>query len=205
MQKLSANSIIERIRQDALSQAQDVMEAAKMKAKAAADAIVAEGEARAKQIASRAQGDCDEAHRRVMLMAKLDTRKDELAKKRAVIDEAYVSAAQKLSDLPPEAWYALIESIVLEGTQTGEELLLVPKKDREKYTNAYLSELNAKLVAKGCKGALKLDDADAPIDDGVVLVSETYEINGSFDAVLRFVRETTEREVASMLFSTEEG
>lgn len=202
---MSANKIIERIRQDAQAEADAILADARAKAQANAQAIAQQGKAKAAEIKAAGEADCAEAHRRARLIAELDTRKNELAAKRAVIDEAFDGAAGRLASLPEGQWRGLIASIVLQGAETGCEKLRIPEKDRVKYTEEFLQELNGALKAKGLKGELTLDETPAAFEDGVMLVSDVSDINGSFEAVLRSAREELEKEVVGLLFSTEVG
>lgn len=213
---MNVDKIIDKIQQDAAADAATVIAAASEKAAVSTAAITAEAESKIVEIEKVTQNNIAEAYRRRQLIAELEGRKSALAKKREVLDEAFAQALAELSALSGEKWEALVTRIVLESAETGTEKLRVPAKDRAQYKSgvfekldaafshkgALLDKLNAALVAAGKKGSLTLDEMGAPFESGVALIGETSEVNGSFDALLRDVRENCEREIAQLLFST---
>lgn len=164
----------------------------------------------AAKIAAKEAADSEDAGHRSDLMARLEGRKIALAEKRTVIDEAFAKAGEALTALDDEKWAALITKIVTQSVETGKETLAVPAADLDKYQRpfgggkAMLERLNEALVATGKAGELTLADQAAPFANGVMILGEKSDVNGSFDVLLDNVRDGSEREVADILFGKEE-
>lgn len=154
--------------------------------------------------------DIKEVGRRSDLMTRLESRKIALAEKRKVMDEAFVAAREAMSQLDDGKWSALITKIVLSGVTTGDEKIAVPKKDVQKYTspfidgNSMLDHLNEVLTQAGKAGNLTLSNEPAAINDGIVILGDKSDVNGSFDVILNDTRSSCEREVSEILFGKEE-
>ena len=216
---MSSNKIIEKIRQDAEAQAAAILAQAREKADASRALIRQEAEKTAAAIEQKAAAEAEEISRRRMLVANLEGRKNALAARRQVVEEAFELAQKELSALPEERWAALMEKLVLEAAETGTETICVPAADTEKYQSDFFSRLkaatggkgsmldalNAALVKAGRKGELKLGAEPAKISGGALLVGEKSDVNCSFEALLRQERELCEREVANLLFGSEVG
>ncbi|MDR1765844.1 MAG: V-type proton ATPase subunit E [Lachnospiraceae bacterium] len=157
----------------------------------------------AADILEGARKEAEEIGRRARLIAGLEARKNTLASKRASLDAAFDMALGQVCALSGERWENLISRIVLSACETGREQLRVPAKDRDRYTGAFLDRLNAALKAQGKAGQLTLSDTPGAISGGVLVVGESCDVNGSFEALLRQVRESCEREVSGLLFGSE--
>jgi V/A-type H+-transporting ATPase subunit E len=200
---VAANKIIEKIQQEAKQNAADIRSAAEQKAAAAKAKIMADAEEQIKTIEASAAIDADEAGRRQVLIAELDTRKKSLGSKRAVIEKAFAVAEDALAQLPEDKWEQLITNIVVSASTTGTEKLQVPAQDADKYKNGFLAKLNAALAKAGKKGGLTLSNLPAAFKGGVMLVGETSDYDGSFATLLEDIRTREEKNVADILFGTE--
>ena len=191
---MGAEAIIEKIRKNAAEEAASLRKQGEERAAAAE-----------KQIIDAAAAAAD-LERREQLMTGLETRKNTLASRREVIDEAFQKALSDLCALPEERWAALIRRIVLESAETGRETLLVPEADLSRYRKPFagdtsmLEQLNAALKEKGLAGELTLSETPAKIRGGVLLSGEKYDVNGSFEMLLSLVREDCEREIYHILY-----
>ena len=133
---MGAEAILDKIRNNAEEEASALRKQGEERAEAAVAKIRADAEAEAEFLLQSAMKTIEEMERREMLMAGLETRKNTLASRRGVIDEAFAAAEEQLAALPEDRWEALITKLVLEAAETGEEVLEVPAADREKYEAA---------------------------------------------------------------------
>lgn len=147
--------------------------------------------------------DAKEAAGRLQLIAELQSRKENLASKRKVLQEAFDRAAEQLEALPQEQWEKLIGRIVLGSDLIGHEKLVVPAKDRPRYEQGLLAQLNKELKDQGREGSLTLSDRTAGFTDGVLIEGETCDYDGSFATLLEDVRTGEEYRVAELLFGAE--
>ena len=209
---MGAEAILDKIRNNAEEEASALRKQGEERAKAAAAKITADAEAEAEFLLQSAMKTIEEMERREMLMAGLETRKNTLASRRGVIDEAFAAAEEQLAALPEDRWEALITKLVLEAAETGEEVLEVPAADREKYEAApegslpligeksLLKRLNAALKEAGKEGKLTLADAPVDMKGGFKLCGPAYDVNASFEMLLSLVREESEQEIYRILY-----
>lgn len=213
---MGAEAILEKIRKNAEEEAAALAKQGEEKAEAAAGKIRADAEAEAAAILGNARQRAEELEKRERLMAGLQIRKNTLAARRAVMDEAFSLAGEQLADLPKERWEALITRLLLEAAETGAEIMEVPAADREKYEwtpegnlpiigeKSFFKRLNAALKESGREGKLTLGDAPANVTGGFRLMGPVYDVDASFDALLSQAREDWEQEIYRILYPKDE-
>lgn len=193
----NADRLLARILDDARG------EAAKIEAQAAAQAeeIRARAEREAAALAAeteaRAQAAHDEAIEHAETAAQLEARKQALASRRMVLDEAFAAALKELCAMQGEAREALLISMAAQEADGGETLR--PARADEAGMAAVLQKANAKLVESG-RAALTLGAVDESIAGGFTLAGRGYEKDCSFEAMLREARDRLEGGVAKRLF-----
>lgn len=193
----NADKLLARILDDARG------EAAKIEAQACAQAeeIRARAEQEAAALAAETEARAKAAHAEAIehaeTAAQLEARKQALAARRAVLDEAFEAALKELCTMQGEARAALLFSLIAEEADGGETLC--PAKADEACMAEVLQKANAKLAETGC-AALTLGAVDASIQGGFTLVSRGYEKDCSFEAMLRDARDRLEGGVAKRLF-----
>ncbi|WP_370822713.1 V-type ATP synthase subunit E [Acidaminococcus massiliensis] len=200
---MSGDKIIQKIEEEAKQDAAAIGAAAQEKARKEKERILAKAQEEVREIQAKSQVDAKEAAGRLQLIAELQSRKENLASKRKVLQEAFDRAAGQLEALPQEQWEKLIGRIVLGSDLTGRETLVVPAKDRHRYENGFLARLNGELKAQGREGALALSDKAADFADGVLIEGENCDYDGSFATLLEDVRTGEEYRVAELLFGAE--
>lgn len=200
---MSGDKIIQKIEEEAKQDAAAIQAAARDKAQKEKDRILAKAQEEVREIQAKSQVDAKEAAGRLQLIAELQSRKENLASKRQVLQEAFDKAAQQLADLPEDQWKTLIGQIILHADLSGHETLVVPAKDRKRYEDGFLDRLNAGLKQMGKKGKLTLSDTPADFSDGVLIQGDTCDYDGSFATLLEEVRTGEEYRVAELLFGAE--
>ncbi len=125
--------------------------------------------------------------------AELQGRKELLARKRALIGEAYSAACRRVCSLTGEKREALLMKL-LERECEGGETVRPAAKDRD---------LIEKLLPACSKAGLILGEPDPDIDDGFSLMGSNYYKDCSFGALLDEVRTATESEVTGKLFGAD--
>ncbi|MGI6150903.1 MAG: V-type ATP synthase subunit E [Christensenellales bacterium] len=202
---MSTEKILLKIRQEAEAEAAAILAAAKEKAEQSAEAILEAARERADAIEKAAVAEAEEIQRRKMLMTGLEMRKNTLRRKREVLDEAFDLAQKRLGELPQDRYEALITKLVLGAAETGTETLLVAQGDRARFESGLLDKLNARLAEAGKQAGLTLSPTGANIQGGVIIEGKKADVNASFEALIGYVRESAEREVAAILFGSEVG
>ncbi|MEN6594797.1 MAG: hypothetical protein ABFC31_07630 [Clostridiaceae bacterium] len=184
------NKLAERILGDAEAEAQKTL----AEAEAAAGAIRAENERALKVLREELTIKREAAVKSLldgfMTRAALDGRKSTLAKKRAIIDETFLSAYRALLKLDENQRARICERMLRAEAEGGETV--VPAKADRKGIEQVLSGMKDK--------QLKLSEQDAPIEGGFLLLSKSYEKDCSFLSLMNEVRQDEETSVAKMLF-----
>ncbi|HWQ06351.1 MAG TPA: hypothetical protein VN453_03965 [Feifaniaceae bacterium] len=184
------NKLAERILGDAEAEAQKTL----AEAEAAAGAIRAENERVLKALREELTIKRESAVKSLldgfMTRAALDGRKSTLAKKRAIIDETFVSAYRALLKLDENQRARICERMLRAEAEGGETV--VPAKADRKGIEQVLSGMKEK--------QLKLSEQDANIEGGFLLLSKSYEKDCSFRSLMNEVRQSEETSVAKMLF-----
>lgn len=139
----------------------------------------------------------DAAQEKSRTNAALDSRKYALKVKRALIDEAFALAAERMEQKSDEERSALIKALLIREAEGGE--MIIPAARDEANAKGVLAEANAALAQSG-RAPLTIAPADADITGGFILKATGYEKNCSFAAVLREVRAAEESAVAGILF-----
>lgn len=139
-----------------------------------------------------------EKGQRQVTLAKLEARKTLLEEKQKIINEVYEEVARKLEGLPLNQYRKLLKELILKFATGGEEVI-VTEKDKSKIDTDFLKDLNREL-AKRNKKPLSLSTVTRNIPGGFILRSGKLEINVSFPALIKFLREKTEFQVIGELF-----
>lgn len=113
---------------------------------------------------------------------------------------------KKMSDAELKRY---VINIIQSESITGEEIILVSKEDYPRYLKLFSSEKNNKDSISmdllnnelGKNYHLVLSNEAADIDGGFIIISKTYDINGSYKAILQRVLDNNESEIAKILFS----
>lgn len=181
-------------------------------AQAEADTALADADKEAERIALIAKDECfrtenetelktkrlnDAAQEKSRTNAALDSRKYALKVKRALIDEAFALAAERMEQKSDAERSALIKALLIREAEGGEAI--IPAARDEANVKSVLAEVNAALAQSG-RAPLTIAPADADITGGFILKATGYEKNCSFAAVLREVRAAEESAVAGILF-----
>lgn len=202
---MADNVIIEKILKRAESDVADILADGKTKVEKLTADMKAQTDQDVAAVKKQHEAEVAEVKNRSELMSHLETRKNTLAAKRRLMDEAFDKAREQLRNLDDADWSVMIAAIVAESVKSGSGKLRVPAKDREKYENGFLKSLNNGLLSNGLPGNLVLDDESADFDAGVMLVGDDCDINGDFDILLDEVRDQYEKQVAAILFDGQDG
>ena len=195
----SQDNIIKRITEEAQKEADAAIAESSAKAKELLAASSAETDAEIERIEHGAEAKAQELRRRRLAVAEMEARKDVLAQKQAILDEAFAGALSKLSALPDSDIAALLTPVVAKEAE-GTERLVVPLKNRALYEKSLLKRLNEALEKAGKPGKLSLCEKNGNFAGGLVLASDVLEKNISFEALLRGVREDSEKAISELLF-----
>lgn len=143
--------------------------------------------------------DTEQLAQRMGRLALLDERKDLLAAKRALIDEAFTQALSRMHQLSIEQVEKQILEMLLQNA-VGDETLVPGDINDWFYTPDFIRKANENLGRTGRTGGLTDSGEKAPGICGVVLRRKNSEMHCTFEALLEGRREALESGVADILF-----
>ncbi len=197
---MDAQAILEKIEQDAKESAQRIAAEAEEKAKTMKLEAQMKIESLQKTMLAQADRECTQMEERMQRMADLDSRKEMLAQKRTVIDEAFAKAKEKLlatSAADRRAFYLKQVAACAAGTET----LIVGADNADWVDDGFIADCNKALEAVGKPGKLQADKERRAGCAGIVLCQNGAEILITFDALLDEARAELEQSAAQTLFT----
>ena len=196
---MNAQAILDQIGQDAQEAARRIAEEAQAKAVQLKAASRSKIESLHAAMLAQAQRDSDELEQRMLRMAELDSRKALLAKKRALIDEAFARAGELLGGMSVSEKRAFFIRQVARYA-TGNEALLV-SENAPWFDTTFLAEAIAALAKAAKPANLTLTDGRVAGDEGVTLRHGGAETRLTLGVLLIEARALLEQQVAAELFA----
>ncbi len=194
--------ISQRILEDAQAEAARIIEEAEQRARSIKDRKVKEVEKSNQKLHEENMAKAQERRRRMLSAAELEMKKETLAAKQQMIDEAMEKAKQAIMDMPKDEYRRVISKMLLESAQ-GHEEVVFSAADEERLDQSLIDQVNQELKEQGKKGELKLSPERGEFEGGFILRSGGMEINNTFGAILRMSRNHLEARLAEILFGKE--
>ncbi|MCX7694464.1 MAG: V-type ATP synthase subunit E family protein [Caloramator sp.] len=176
------------IESEARKKAEEIIQAANLKAAQIED-----------ELRQKAQKDGKDRKERMIARAELDARNIVLQAKQEAIDLIFSEVIKKIDSMSKEEYSNLVNRMILNNVETGEEEIVLSVKDKDR-VQINLDEINKQLVTKGKRGLLRINSECANIPSGFILRKSGLEINCTFEALIRGLRDELEADIASMLF-----
>ena len=192
---MDAEQVVEKILADANGQAQQIKsEAGQSQAaeKAKLDEQLGQFKKQSESLAQKAQ---QETKEHLLAAVRMDIAKQELAEKRAILDEVFALAQSQMQKLDDKSYRKLMARLIGESIETGDEEVIVDKAD-SRIDAEFIQSVNQKL-----KGSLRLAAEKRDLGGGgFVLRRGDILTNASLDVLLEQVRKELEMELAGELF-----
>lgn len=190
------DKILERISGDAQAQADQILADARDQADQIRQRWAQQGRQEAQDILERGRLQAQRHGERMDSSAQLECRKQVLAAKQEVIEEAFQRALEKLCALPREDYVAVLSKLAAQASTTGREKLIFSPVDRNTVGKEVAMAANQILG----DGGLTLSEECREMRGGFVLSDGAVEVNCSFAALLRAQRQQLTGQVAALLF-----
>ena len=143
-----------------------------------------------------------------LINARREAKKSEIKLKQALLKETVKEAVAKLDNLKQNELFDFVLKLVKEDNLSGKEVIYVNKKDYSKYLATFSSKKEGDLVeldklnnALGKKFELRLSNKPKDLDGGFYIVSEKYDINHSYSALVDNLLAKLEADLNKILFS----
>ncbi len=143
-----------------------------------------------------------------LINARREAKKSEIKLKQALLKETVSDAVAKLDNLKQNELFDFVLKLVKEDDLSGKEVIYVNKKDYSKYLVTFSSKKEDELVeldklnnALGKGFELRLSNKAMNLDGGFYIVSEKYDINHSYSALVDNFLAKLEADLNKILFS----
>lgn len=191
-------SLTSKILEDSENKAKALIEEANLQEKNILDKKKREAEIERKSIVDKADAEAKIRAERVISNAEIQVRNMKLEAKQKVLDRVFTESLEKLSAISKDETLEFIKKSILSLEIEGNEELIVGENIA---SDNFIAELNSSLKNLGKKGELKLSAEKRDIKGGYILAKSGVEINYTFEALVKLMRDELEAEVAGILFS----
>ena len=171
-------------------------QAADIDARYAAQAKQAEAE-----ILEKGQQSAAELRQRLNSNAQMDAKKQELAAKQALLDEAFQLAYEKLTQLPEGEYEDLLANLAVRASTSGKEQLIFSQADRATFGGKVTAKANGLLAKAGKTAELTLSPNAGDFQGGLLICDGDVEVNCTFETLVRMARNEIVGDVTKALFA----
>ncbi|MGI6189384.1 MAG: V-type ATP synthase subunit E, partial [Caldicoprobacteraceae bacterium] len=141
-----------------------------------------------------------EHKKRILTVAQLEMRKKVLAAKQEMMDAVFSGTIDRIKNMPDDEYRKVIASALLNLPIEGDEEVVFSVYDEHRLDQKFLDQVNELLSKQGRKGCLRLAPDRGQFRAGFILRTGGIEINNSFEAVIKTLRDEMEPQVADILF-----
>ncbi len=185
--------ILEHIKSEATSTADEMLRAAKAEAEKIVDTEKKEAAFRADQIKRQSELDVTATRNRIQSAGDLKEKRMILEAKQKEIDDVFTATMEYLSNLDDAGYFAIIDKMIPRYADGIEGTIRFNAKDL-----ARVPESTKKVIKDNL---LTISDQPAQIDGGFILVYKDIEENCSFDSLISASREDLQDKIGQILFS----
>ena len=193
--------ITDRITGDAGRDIAGMLDKAREEAEAIAKKYAAEADALERDIIERGKNASRERVLRLAGVAELEARKILLGAKQDMLELAFAKAMDDLLRLPEKELVDLLARLAADAAEKESAELVFSQADGAKIGAKVVEAASALLKARGSASALSLAKGSRPIRGGFVLISGDIEVNCSFEAIMRSIRDELTKDVSDILFA----
>lgn len=192
--------IIEKIRQDALAQVAQInadaeakIDQIRRKASEQIEWLTREHKAQQKLLV-------EEIHHTMKTQSALQNRNAGIAFKQAILDEVISRVLEELSLKAPEERKRRLVALLEKLDLKGDEVIAFNASDLQSISKDVLSEVNENLKSHHMEGTLKCADKPIHTMGGFLVTSSKYEMDYTFETLLKRKREELEVDLMKRLF-----
>jgi len=198
--------IKEKIINDAIEEKEKLYQEVNISIKELEDDFEREKKNLKENILGRYNQEAEIKEKNILTEAKLEANKKILAEKQSILNKVFDEAAKRISNLGKAEYLELIENLIIENIETGDETIFISEKDKAVINQEYLKTINKKILQIGKKGELSLSNDYIPISGGIVIGKDEIKKNASIEIMLNKIKEDYETKLSNFLFqSSNEG
>lgn len=197
--------IKEKILEDAISEKDQILLEGKRQIDSLKSAFQKEMALTEKNILEDYEREAERKEKNIITEATLDTKKEILFNKQNIIEQVFQEATKQILKMDDKSYLGLLEKLILENVETGNEKIFIGEKERKSVNNIFIDRLNKELKQSGKNGNLYLSSKRYPIIGGVVIGTDEIRKNASIEVLLEKIKEDLETGLSQYLFHTNEG
>ena len=195
---MEGEQVIEKILSDAKAEAEKIKKEAEAKIAQEKTRVDKQLEEYRKQTESLAKTAGETARQQVLSAARMELAKELLAEKTKILVEIFAKAEQQVKSLPDEKYSSLMIKLMTDSAQSGDEEVIIDA-DEKRIDQRLIDRVNQQLSSKK-KGDLKLASEKESIGGGFILKKGKIKNNCSLKVLLSQARGELEIELAKQLF-----
>ena len=188
-------NIVAKIAADTQAEIDALTAQAEAEAAEVAAGFQAQADALAEELAAKGTAASAEREERMASVAQLEVRQVMLGAKQEMLDKAFDRALDKLCNLEDADYIDLLAELLIQSSTTGKEKVVFSQKDRTRVGKAAVTRANDKT-----NGSLTLSEESRPMKGGFILQDGKVEVNCAFETLVRLQRTEMAGQVAKVLF-----
>lgn len=148
----------------------------------------------------RIQQDIEKLHRIMASNTVLELRNEKLRLKQEILDEVFEQALSKLVQKPASERIALLVELLKRINFTGNEAIAFCGNDKDIIASSVMDEINH--YNKANRNETRWVESKKEIDSigGFVIISEHFNQNYTFEAIIHRIRDDIEAEILDIIF-----
>lgn len=135
-----------------------------------------------------------------------------LARKKALIDEVFTRAHERLNKISDKEWEVLVLQLLSKDELKGNEEILASASDKKRFVTLFCSKGNEEPIVldrlndllKKKSFHLTLSEKVSPVNGGFFVLGTDFDIDHSYVTLLQELKEQEEANIASILFDGRE-
>ncbi len=203
-----AKTIYEKIEKKALKDAKEIKRLGEAKAKQIEERIISSANEAIENNLNKVRAKGEELLKTKTTELEQNARQRSLLRKKQLIQSVFSRSLETLNQLDDENLSKLVKKLILIENLKGDETLHVNQRDYSRYLKLFSSNRDAPepLLDKlnrdlGNKYHLRLAKEPANISGGFIVVGQVFDVDLSFETILKTIQEKHETEIAELLFA----
>ena len=188
---------MDQIQQEAASQAEELLSAARTEAESTLAAAREEAQRQSGEILSQAQRQADAIRERAESAARLEKRNQLLACKQQLIREAVSKVCASLENAPAEEYFSILLGLAARYGQPGKGVMTLNARDLQRLPGDF-SEALAKAAPQG---GIEISPAPGAMEGGFVLTYGPVQVDCTFASLFQEAYEQLRDAAGAILFA----
>ncbi len=153
-----------------------------------------------KEITKRLDKEAELLKRERVISVRVEEKKKLLASKRKILAESFKEAEEELRGLDKQEYMSLMKRLLVSSIDSGDEEIVVSRRDEAWMKGDFLKELGKSLEKKGTWEKIRVTAGLREGERGFILKKEGVHLNYTLSNLFLLLEEELEMEVAKRLF-----